>query len=57
MTSNLMQQTKQIAVLRAIGYTSVQIKLVYFYEAFILVFVSCTIGILIGVAIGIAMKL
>jgi ABC-type antimicrobial peptide transport system permease subunit len=44
-------------VLRSIGFTKCRIKILYFYEAFTLVFVSCFMGVMIGVAIGSAMKL
>jgi ABC-type antimicrobial peptide transport system permease subunit len=57
MTANLMQQKSEIGVLRSIGFTKTQIKLLYFYEAFLLVFVSCFIGVIIGVSLGYAMKL
>ena len=56
MSSNLLEQTKEIAVLRAIGFTRLRIKVLYFYEAFVLVFSSCLMGILIGVSIGFTMK-
>lgn len=57
MTANLMQQTKEVGVLRSIGFTKTRMKLLYFYEAFVLVFVSCFMGVMIGVAIGNSMKL
>jgi len=57
MTANLYEQSKEIGVLRSIGFTSRRIKLLYFYEAFVLVLVSCLMGMLIGVGIGYTMKL
>lgn len=48
MSANLYQQTKEIGVLRSIGVTSNRIKLLYFYEAMVLVLSSCTMGIGVG---------
>ena len=47
-----MDQSKEIAVLRAVGYTKYQIKRLYFYETFILVLSSSILGILIGTMVG-----
>lgn len=52
MTANLYEQSKEIGVLRAIGITSNRIKLLYFYEAFVLVFASCLLGMLVGCVMG-----
>ena len=52
MTANLYEQAKEIAVLRALGFTSYQICRLYFYEALLLVFASCLIGVIIGVVVG-----
>jgi lipoprotein-releasing system permease protein len=57
MTANLYEQSKEIAVMRSIGFTKRRVKLLYFYEAFVLVFVSCLLGMMIGVGIGYTMKL
>jgi ABC-type antimicrobial peptide transport system permease subunit len=57
MTANLFEQSKEIGVLRSIGFTKTRIKLLYFYEAFILVIASCLMGVLIGVGIGYTMML
>lgn len=57
MSANLYEQTKEIAVLRAMGVTKSRIKRLYFYEAFILVLASCVLGILIGSAVGYTMVL
>ena len=57
MSANLYSQTKEIGVLRAIGLTKVRVKLLYFYEAVILVFSSCFLGFLIGITISYTMTL
>lgn len=57
MSANLYEQSKEVGVMRSIGLTKNRIKLLYFYEAFVLVFVSCLMGVLIGVSIGYTMKL
>ena len=57
MSANLYEQTKEIGVLRAIGFTRWQTCLLYFYEALLLVFASCLLGILIGVMVGATMVL
>ena len=44
-------------MLRAIGVTSYRISTLYFYEALLLVFASCLLGILIGVLVGFTMVL
>ena len=55
MTANIYNQSKEIAVLRSIGFTSYRISNLYFYEALLLVFASCLLGILIGVLVGFTM--
>lgn len=57
MTANLYEQTKEIGVMRSIGITNGRIKMLYFYEAFILVFCSCLMGMFIGVVIGYTMMI
>ena len=57
MSANLYAQTKEIGVLRAIGLTKLRIKLLFFYEAIILVFSSCFLGMMIGITIGYTMTL
>lgn len=52
MSSNLYESTKEVAILRAIGYTSYRVKQLYFYEAFILVVSSSGLGALIGATVG-----
>ena len=57
MSANLYDQTKEIGILRSMGVTKMRIKLLYFYEALILVFASSFLGILIGVFVGWTFKL
>ena len=57
MSANLLDQTKEIGILRAIGFTSSRIIFLYFYEAFILVMASCALGVMIGVIVGYTMVL
>ena len=57
MSANLMDQTKEIGIMRAMGFTKVRIKVLYFYEAFILVSSSCMLGVMIGVIVGFTMVL
>jgi ABC-type antimicrobial peptide transport system permease subunit len=52
MSANLYEQTKEIAVLRSIGLTKSRIRMLYFYEALLLVLASCMLGICIGVILG-----
>jgi ABC-type antimicrobial peptide transport system permease subunit len=55
MTANLFEQSKEIAVLRSIGFTGFRISTLYFYEALLLVFASCLLGVMIGVLVGFTM--
>lgn len=48
MSANLYDQTKEIGILRALGFTRVRIVLLFVYEAFILVIASSLIGVLVG---------
>lgn len=57
MMANLYEQSKEIGVLRSIGLTSYRISTLYFYEALLLVFASCLLGIFIGVLVGFTMVL
>ena len=52
MSSNLYHQTKEIAVLRSIGFTKTRIRMLYFYEAMVLVIASCLMGVVIGMTIA-----
>ena len=57
MSANLFDQTKEIGILRAMGFTKYRIKLLYFYEAFILVIASSLLGIMIGTTVAFTMVL
>ena len=57
MSANLMEQVKEISVLRAIGNTKTMITLLFMYEAFVLVLSSSMIGMIVGFAIGYTMAL
>lgn len=52
MSANLLDQTKEIGILRAIGITKTRIKVLYFYESFILVLASSMLGVMIGTVVG-----
>ena len=41
--------------MRSIGITSYTIKMIYFYEALILVLSSCLLGVMIGMTVGYTM--
>ena len=57
MSANLLDQTKEIGIMRAMGFTRMRMKFLYFYEAFILVSASCLLGVMIGTIIGFTMVL
>ena len=52
MSANIYEQSKEIAVMRAIGFKSYRIKMLYFYEALVLVLASSMLGVLIGMIIS-----
>ena len=39
------------------GFTKYRVRILYFYEALILVIVSCILGVLIGTIVGFTMLL
>ena len=55
MTANLYEQVKEIGILRSIGFKGYRICTLYFYEALLLVFASCMLGVMIGVLVGFTM--
>ena len=52
MSTNILEQSKEIAVLRSIGVTRKMINYLYVAEGFVLVFSSAMFGIMIGTVIG-----
>jgi len=48
MLANIYEQTKEIAILRAVGMTKPWLYRVYVYEAFVVVFGSSLMGLLVG---------
>ena len=57
MSANLFEQSKEIGVMRAMGFTTKRIKLLYFYEALVLVLASCMLGCMIGIIVGYTMTI
>ena len=57
MSANLFEQKKEVGVLRAIGLTKCRVRLLYFYEALVLVLTSSSLGVLIGTIVGYSMLL
>ena len=57
MTANLMEQKKEIAVMRAIGMNKCRIRLLYFYEALVMVLAACVLGVCVGLIVGYSMVL
>eukprot|EP01126_Amoeba_proteus_P055936 TRINITY_DN6974_c0_g1_i18.p1 TRINITY_DN6974_c0_g1~~TRINITY_DN6974_c0_g1_i18.p1 ORF type:complete len:621 (-),score=103.89 TRINITY_DN6974_c0_g1_i18:126-1988(-) len=57
MFTNVYEQTKEIAVLRSLGFEVSVMYRVYIYEAFILVFASSLLGVGIGLFVGYAMTI
>jgi ABC-type lipoprotein release transport system permease subunit len=46
-----------VGVLRAIGVTKCRMKMLYFYEASVLVLASCFLGVIVGMMVGYTMTL
>ena len=58
MSANLYEQKKEVGALRAMGFTKYRVRMLYFYEALIMVLSSsCILGELIGVAVSYTMLL
>jgi ABC-type antimicrobial peptide transport system permease subunit len=57
MNANLYEQTKELSVLRAIGFKRVFIVKIYIYEAIVIVLSSSFLGVLIGIILGYTMAL
>ena len=52
MSANLYDQTKEIAVLRSVGYNKSRVRMLYFYEALLLILAACLLGVFIGFVVG-----
>ncbi len=57
MSANIMEQSKEIGILRAMGFTKGRIQILYVYEAFALVLSSSILGVMIGTIVGYTMVL
>ncbi|EAR92340.1 efflux ABC transporter, permease domain protein (macronuclear) [Tetrahymena thermophila SB210] len=57
MTANIYDQSKEIAIMRAVGLSKLKLSLIYIYESFVLVFSSCIIGTIVGMVIGYSMSM
>ena len=52
MSANMLEQVKEIAVLRSIGNSKLSIQFVYTAESFVLVLSSSIMGLMIGFIVG-----
>jgi len=57
MAANLMDQEKEIGVLRATGMNKCRVRLLFFYEALTMVFAACVLGVIVGLTVGYTMVL
>ena len=57
MSANLLEQQKEIGILRSIGVSKIKIRLLFFYEAFVLVLSACILGVFTGSTIGFTMSM
>jgi putative ABC transport system permease protein len=57
MGANIFEMSKEIGVLRSLGFTKTRIKILFMYESFILVLASSFLGILIGLFVGVSMMI
>eukprot|EP00330_Aristerostoma_sp_ATCC50986_P009659 CAMPEP_0114602718 /NCGR_PEP_ID=MMETSP0125-20121206/25284_1 /TAXON_ID=485358 ORGANISM="Aristerostoma sp., Strain ATCC 50986" /NCGR_SAMPLE_ID=MMETSP0125 /ASSEMBLY_ACC=CAM_ASM_000245 /LENGTH=176 /DNA_ID=CAMNT_0001813121 /DNA_START=2504 /DNA_END=3034 /DNA_ORIENTATION=- len=57
MSTNIVEQAKEIAILRAVGLTKLKVVLIYLGESFVLVFSSSLFGILIGTITAFTMSI
>ena len=57
MSANLYEQTKEIGVLRSIGFSKWRIRFLYFYESIVLVLSSCLLGVMVGMVVAYTMTL
>jgi ABC-type antimicrobial peptide transport system permease subunit len=52
MTANILDQAKEIGILRSLGLSKTRITLMFLYESFLLVISASILGILIGFIIA-----
>jgi len=57
MFTNVYEQTKEIAILRALGISKFSLYRIYIYEAFVLVMASSLLGVIIGTVVSYTMTL
>jgi len=57
MFTNVYEQTKEIAILRALGMSKFSLYRIYIYEAFVLVMSSSLLGVLIGTGVSYTMTI
>jgi len=57
MFTNVYEQTKEIAILRALGISKFWMYKIYIYEAFVLVMSSSLLGFMIGICVSYTMTL
>lgn len=55
MSANILEQSKEIGMMRAIGLEKKRIVMLYIYESFILIMASAFLGVIIGTIVGITM--
>ena len=52
MTANMLEQSKEIAILRATGMSKLRVSMLYVYEGFVLIFSAGLMGLLIGTSVA-----
>lgn len=57
MSANIIEQSKEISILRSIGINKNSMIVLYIYEAFVLVFSSSFMGLIIGTLVGFTMTM
>jgi ABC-type antimicrobial peptide transport system permease subunit len=54
-STNILNQTKEIAILLGLGLSKTRITYIYIFEAFALVLTACLIGIFVGSVLAVLM--
>eukprot|EP00919_Chromeraceae_sp_WS-2016_P038071 GHVR01090921.1.p1 GENE.GHVR01090921.1~~GHVR01090921.1.p1 ORF type:complete len:121 (-),score=12.02 GHVR01090921.1:126-488(-) len=52
MTANIVEHTKEMTVLRCIGFRKYRVILLFVYEAFALIISSSILGVIVGTVVG-----